>query len=104
LIGEAVGEGYTGMYAVACCVRNRLDSGMSHGISAMKRKDLDTFVNKQGSKYKEMVVQIIEEVFNKMKPDITNGATHFESVRYKTPYWAKDKAIVYRYKNHIFYK
>ena len=53
IIGEAVGEGYAGMYAVACVYRNRLRKGMPLGCVAFKRGDLDRFVEKQGKSIKK---------------------------------------------------
>lgn len=105
VIAEAVGEGYQGMVAVSWVFRNRLDKGMSLGSSAVARKDLDEFVNKQSYKYRTWAKTIVQDVFSGKVKDPTGGATHFENVRrFGTPYWAKDMRITYRYRNHTFYK
>ena len=41
IMAEAVSEGYEGMYAVACVIRNR--GGDLHGFCGAKRKDLEEF-------------------------------------------------------------
>ena len=104
IIGEAVGEGYAGMYAVACVYRNRLRKGMPLGCVAFKRGDLDRFVEKQGKKYKEMVAIIVRKVFSENSPDSTNGATHYENIRaFGFPYWAKDMKTTIKIGNHTFF-
>ena len=54
IIGEAVGEGYEGMYAVACVYRNRLKLGMPLGCVAIRRTNLDQFIKEQGKKQEIM--------------------------------------------------
>jgi len=91
LIGEAVGEGYNGMLAVACVYRNRLRRGLTLGCVALKRKDLDEFVNRQPKRYIRMAKKIVRLVFEEDCPDITNGATHYENIElYGIPWWAVD--------------
>lgn len=104
LIAEDVSGGYQGMYAVACCVRNRLNSGMNTGLCGLKRKNLDIFVKKQGVKYELMAKDIIRKVFSENAPDTTRGATHFESIRYPKPYWAYKMQVIIQVGEHIFYK
>jgi hypothetical protein len=105
LIAEAVGEGYRGMYAVACVYRNRIREGLPLGCVGLKRKDLESFVAKQGKKYEIMAKQIIEEVFEKNGKDITNGATHYENIeRFGIPYWAKEMEVTCKIGNHTFYR
>jgi hypothetical protein len=95
LIGEAVSEGYNGMYAVACVYRNRLERDMNLGCVALKRKDLANFVKRQGSLYENMAKEIVRKVFGNPWLDVTGGATHYEHTRvYGTPYWAKGMKIV----------
>ena len=105
LIAEAVSEGYDGMFAVACCVRNRLRKGMNHGLCAMKRKNLDVFVAKQGVKYEEMAKEIVRKVFDENVPDITGGSTHYENVeKFGVPYWAKKMTKMIKIGCHTFYR
>lgn len=104
IVGEAVGEGYEGMYAVACVYRNRLRKGLPLGCTALKRTDLDSFVNRQGEKYKKMVEKIVRKVFIENSPDVTNGATHYENIRaFGCPYWAKKMRVTAKIGNHTFF-
>lgn len=105
LIAEDVSGGYQGMYAVACCVRNRLDAGMNHGLCGLKRKDLDAFVNRQPKKYHAMAKRIVIQVFEQNAPDNTGGATHYEAIeRYGLPYWTKNMIKTVRIGEHTFFK
>lgn len=105
LIGEAVSEGYNGMYAVACVYRNRLERGLPLGCVALKRKDLNRFVFKQGKKYTEYAKRIIEEVFYTYGKDITKGATHYENIEaFGVPWWTKGMKVTCKIGKHTFYR
>jgi len=105
LVAEACSEGEIGMYAVACCVRNRLNNGMSTGLVALKRKDLDAFVSRQGVKYEKMAKEIVHKVFNENAPDVTKNATHYENVEvYGCPKWAKGMDRTVKIGCHTFFK
>ena len=105
LIGEDVSGGYEGMYAVACVVKNRLAAGMNLGLVALKRPDLDTFVNKEPEKYHIMAKEIVKKVFEENGKDITNGATHYENIeKYGMPSWAKGMKVVAKIGEHTFFK
>lgn len=103
LIAEAAGDGYSGMYAVAACVRNRLDKGMNTGLCGLDRKDLVSFVSRQGKKYEVMAKQIIKKVFEEKGEDTTNGAIYFENIeKYGKPKWCKVMTV--KIKHHTFFK
>lgn len=103
LVAEACGDGYSGMYAVAACVRNRLERGMDTGLCGLDRKDLKSFIAKQGSKYEHMAKRIIKKVFQERGEDTTNGAIYFENIEeYGKPKWCKKMTV--KIKNHTFYK
>jgi len=105
LIAEATGEGYQGMYAVACCVRNRLNKGMNTGLCGLKRKNLDVFVQREGRKQELIAKEIVRRVFVENSPDFTNGATHYEAVeRYGIPRWAKGMIKTAKIGEHTFFK
>lgn len=105
LIAEAVSEGELGMRAVACVVHNRLNKGMNSGLVALKRKDLDKFVWKQGKKYEIQAKKIIQDIFYHSGSDITNGATHYENIeKYGKPYWVKNMIKTCKIGKHTFYK
>ena len=104
ILGEAASERREGMYAVVCVYRNRLRNGLPLGCVALKRRDLDKFVKKQGEKYKEMAKKIIREVFEEDAPDITNRATHYENVeKFGLPSWAKKMKITAKIGRHTFF-
>jgi len=103
IMAEAVSEGYSGMYAVACVIRNR--GGDLHGFCGAKRKDLSLFCNRQGGKALSEARQIERIVFGENGPDSTGGATHFEAVeRYGMPYWAKGMQVTTKIGQHTFFK
>lgn len=105
LIGEAVSDGYIGMEAVACCVRNRLDKNMSIGLVALKRGRLNGFVRRQGKKYEIMAKDIVQKVFYENSPDITGGATNYENVKvFGYPKWARDMILTEKIGDHWFFK
>jgi len=107
IIGEAIGEGYCGMYAVACCYRNRIEKGMRLGCVALHRPDLDGFVKREGRYAEKLAKKIIRELFEADEKDITNGATHYENIeKYGTPYWVgQDKMVICaKIGPHTFYK
>ena len=105
LIGEATSEGYEGLYAVACVVRNRLEKGMDTGLVALKRPDLVTFCAKEGHSREVMAKRVVREVFELGGPDTVKGALYFENVgAFGTPKWAKGKKAVARIGKHTFYK
>ena len=104
IIGEAVGEGYKGMYAVACVYHNRLKKGLPLGCVALKRRDLDEFVRKQG-RFERVAKGIIEEIFVRNGKDITLGSTHYENIeRFGIPYWAKNMVRTVKIGKHTFFK
>lgn len=105
IIGEAVGEGYDGMYAVACVYKNRLRKGMPLGCVALKRKDLDDFVQKQGGDNVKIAKSIIKRIFVSNEGDAVNGATHYENIElFGLPPWHKSVTKVCKIGNHTFYK
>lgn len=93
------------MYAVACCVRNRLNTGLNTGLCGLKRKDLDKFVNRQPKKYHDIAKQIVKKVFEEGSPDITGGGTHYEAVeKYGLPRWAKGMVRTVKIGEHTFFR
>lgn len=103
LLAEAADQGYDGMYAVACVIRNR--GGNLNGFYGAKRKDLDSFCKRQGSYYINLAKKVEQEVFREGARDVTGGATHFENLqRFGTPYWVKKMVITCKIGRHTFYK
>lgn len=97
VIGEAEGEGETGMEAVAESIRNRGSIKGVYGCSAPRvRKQL----------YSARILRQAEQAWEKSAGDgdITFGATHWEGTAFKTPYWAKDMIVTATIGNQRFYK
>lgn len=104
LLAEAVDQGWDGMYAVACVVRNRLAEGKGHGLCGLKRRNLEAFCKREGHMAEVVAKGIVDQVFNKGGKDTTGGATHYESDRYPIPYWAKNMQKTVKIGQHQFYK
>jgi len=92
LMGEARGEGLTGMVAVGEVLRRRNTTKGMYGCQA-------EFKSPQWVYDLAAKAWAISETSN-----ITNGATHFESTDFPVPYWAKDMKLVAHIGKHKFYK
>jgi len=92
IMGEARGEGYKGMLAVACAIRNRGTLKGVYGVNA-KFTEKEYVWDQARKAWKESLIK-----------DITNGADHWESDRFKEPYWAKDMIKTVKIGHHQFYK
>lgn len=105
LIGEAISEGYEGMYSVACVYRNRIRAGLPLGCVAIKRKDLDRFVRKEGHNAEIMAKDIIRKVFIENASDVTGGAIMYENIiDFGKPYWYNDYKITITIGKHTFFR
>lgn len=105
LIAEACGDGERGMTAVACVYRNRLAKGLPLGCVALKRKDLDAFVKRQGVAYELTAKKIIHELFINQSLDVTGGACYYENVgAYGKPSWSKGMIETCKIGSHTFWK
>lgn len=105
VVGEAVGEGEQGMRLVAHVYKNRLLRGQRLGCVALKRKDLNEFINRQPKQAVARAKAIVVEVFA-ASSDPTQGATLYENVaRYGFPKrWNRAEVrqtLVYR--GHVFF-
>lgn len=98
IIGEASGEGFTGMKAIACAIRNR---GTLKGVYGVNAKHVD----KQPKWVWDMAKKAWEESETN---DITDGATHWGSKIVDKEWIAKMERSGYvktfEYKNQAFYK
>ena len=95
IVGEASNQGYQGMLAVACAIRNR---GTLKGVYGLNAKHIDN--------EPQWVFTLAEKAWEESEnKDITNGATHWENIKaFGTPYWVASMIKVYQYKDQIFYK
>lgn len=100
IIGEAENQGYTGMLAVACAIHNR---GTLKGVYG---EHAPRVLNHKYSKATlDMAIKAWAE---STIHDITNGATGWGNTQdgnefAKTKWW-KNCEIVFRHKDHFFYK
>jgi len=116
IAGEAAGEGYQGMLAVANVIHNRMKL---HGKSAYQiisaRSQFSAFkmpklMERNYKEVKDIVDDLVEQL-NALE-DITNGATHYvtkevwnkhlKNPRYQS--WLKDMKVVKTLGNHIFFR
>lgn len=94
IIGEASNQGYEGMLAVACGIRNR---GHLYGVYGINSPHID--------KEPEWVWRMAKKAWEESKDNRIHTGTHWENVKeFGKPYWADSMIEVYRYKDHIFYK
>ena len=121
--GEARGEGYIGMEAVANVVQNRVKVAQSQGgkywwgnniiqvcqkpyqFSCWNRSD-PSFKKLQGvdesNLYFATALRIARRAVIDRLPDHTNGATHYHA-DYVAPYWAKGETPTITIGRHLFY-
>jgi hypothetical protein len=94
IVGEASGEGYRGMLAVAGAIRNRGSLQRIYGINAPHVRNEPKWVWSLArrawaeSRYR----------------DLSCGGTDWESTDFPVPYWAKGMIVTARIGKHIFYK
>jgi spore germination cell wall hydrolase CwlJ-like protein len=94
IVGEAAGEGYRGMLAVACGIRNR---GSLRGVYGLRARHVD----REPARIWFEARQAWQE---SRARDIVGGAGSWESVDFKRPAWARGMRITVRIGKHIFYK
>ena len=93
IIGEASGEGYRGMLAVACGIRNR---GTLKGVYGLHARHVD----KEPGWVWDLARKAWKESEHK---DIVGGAGNWE-MSSRTPWWAKNMRVTARIGSHVFYK
>lgn len=92
-VGEASNQGYHGLLAVFVGIRNRNTLNGVYGCNAshIKKEPLRIF-------------KLATKAWRESKYNKIHDGTHWESTNFKTPEWSKRMNVVYKYKNHIFYK
>ena len=94
IIGEASNQGYQGMLAVACGIRNR---GTLKGVYGVNAKHIDNEPN--------YIWKLAEKSWIESEHNRIHSGTHWENIKaFGKPYWAESMVEVYRYKDHVFYK
>jgi len=95
IMGEASNQGYRGMLAVACAIRNR---GTLAGVYGVKAKH----IYKEPKWVWDMAAKAWQESAH---TDITGNATHWENNKaFGVPYWAKNMKTTTIIGDHTFYK
>ena len=103
LLAEGVNQGYKGMFAIACVLRNR--GGSLKGFAGAKRADLEAFCLRQGLPLINLAKRAQRACFIEGQADSTGGATHFENIEaFGTPYWTKSMVKTVKIGSHTFYK
>jgi hypothetical protein len=99
VIGEAEGEGYVGMKAVACAIRNR---GTLKGVYGEHAKRVRQHL--YSPKTFVIAVRAWEESSHPEQCTFIGGATHWEGTAFPIPYWAKDMILTATIGNQRFYR
>lgn len=104
IIGEAENQGYDGMLAIACAIRNRGTLKGVYGLNAPRVKN---------NKYTKRIYLEAKQAWETSKKliqwggnyDASGGANHWENInQFGKPYWA-DKCIqTVIIKDHVFYR
>jgi hypothetical protein len=94
IVGEASGEGYRGMLAVAGAIRNRGSLQRVYGTDASHVRNEPEWVWRLAKKAWEESRYV----------DLSCGGTDWESTDFPVPYWAKGMIITARVGKHLFYK
>ena len=94
IVGEASGEGYRGMLAVASAIRNRKTLKGVYGLNAKHVKNEPQWVWEKAKK---------AWLESKVK-DVVDGADHWESVHFPEPKWAKNMIPTVKVGNHQFWR
>jgi hypothetical protein len=76
---------------------------MDPGLVALKKKDLESFARREGKRKIHLAKEIVNKVFKEGIPDITKGADHYESVKFKRPWWSKKMKFITQIGDHIFW-
>ena len=101
IVAEAANQGYDGLYAVGCVLRNR--GWRINGFSASKRKDLYAFYLRQPEKVKRWAAEIVACLHHD-GADTTGGAKYFENVKaFGRPSWSKTMRVTTRIGDHEFF-
>ena len=98
IIGEASNQGYDGMFAVSCALLNR---NSLQGVYGAKARHID--------KEPRFVWENARKAYYNAKEAYPGDGcqafgTHWESVKFKEPYWAKSMVKLARVKDHQFYR
>ncbi len=116
IYGEARGEGFKGMQAVANVIMNRVKKGGWYGasikdvvlkpwqFSCWNDNDPNSAIIKNANAAQLATARdIAERVISGELPDITGGATHYYAKSINAPYWTKSMTKTATIGSHYFY-
>jgi N-acetylmuramoyl-L-alanine amidase len=115
LMGEARGEGEIGMAAVAEVIRNRANAASRSPLAIVLKKGEFACLNDTTPealhrkfyrmKTYPMALRIAKTCYNtpEQLPNVTKGATFFDSMKKDRPPWLGDVQLVTTIGNHRFY-
>lgn len=107
IIGEAENQGFDGMLAVACAIRNR---GNLHGVFGLEqiRENSGIFIRitKHGPRrIRPAVVADAKRAWQNSLTEKLHNGTMWENIKaFGVPYWAKNLKPVYTVGDHTFYR
>lgn len=99
IIGEAEGEGYRGMLAVACAIRNRGTLRGVYGEHAPRVRK-----HKYSPKVFVQAVRAYKESAHAEACAFIDGADHWEGTSFKAPEWSRGMIVTAIIENQRFYK
>jgi N-acetylmuramoyl-L-alanine amidase len=108
ILGEARGEGESGMYAVACVISQRAKERKLTGAQVCLQK-LQFSCNNKGLNTKLLdtpqaaYAMMLAKNIDNLDLTFTKQANHYHTKRVK-PYWSKGKRPVATIGNHVFFK
>jgi N-acetylmuramoyl-L-alanine amidase len=112
---EARGEGRDGMRAVGHVIRNRVDAGQGDwdhvitkrwqfsSLTATGDPELILWPDSPDPDF-ETAMNVAEDIFTNMDPDITAGSTHYFNPHVVLPSWAAKMTLMATIGNHVFYR
>lgn len=99
IIGEAENQGWIGMRAVACAIRNR---GSLKGVYGLHAPRVEKGL------YSRETYLMARRQWRAIPYDITHGATGWgnasDIAEFKKHSWWKNCVITFRYRDHVFYR
>ena len=108
ILGEARGEGESGMYAVACVISQRAKERKLTGAQVCLQK-LQFSCNNKGLNRKLLdtpqaaYAMMLAKNINNLDLTFTKQANHYHTKAVR-PYWSKGKRPVVTIGNHVFFK
>lgn len=110
ILGEARGEGFRGMYAVACVIKERsVLSGRTVAAECLRPKQFDA--NRDGaqlhlldSSKEANYALFLADNLDRLDRDWIGRATHFVNLSVAKPKWAEGRTPTRVVKNHSFFR